>query len=69
MPPCEQNDVLDFWLHLLWVSKPEWSALFTFGGGVCDIHFLRFTSDATPVNLLMASMAARHFLTGMFQQR
>ena len=28
---------LDFWWCLLWVSKPEWAALFTLGGGVCAL--------------------------------
>ena len=34
---CGATDtpVLDFWWHLLWVSKPEWEALFTLGGGIC----------------------------------
>ena len=41
--------VLDFWWHLLWVSKPEWAALFTFGIG---IRSLRFTSGVTAANLL-----------------
>ena len=26
--------VLDFWWRLLWVSEPEWAALFALGGGV-----------------------------------
>ena len=41
---------------LVWVSKPEWAALFTHGRGVHDICSLRFTSGVTPGDLLMASM-------------
>ena len=35
-PFCGATDtpVLDFWWRLLWVSKPEWAALFTHGRGV-----------------------------------
>ena len=35
---CESTDtpVLDFWRHLLWVSKPEWSALLVLGRGICN---------------------------------
>ena len=53
--------VLDFWWCLLWVSKPERAALFTLGGGICDVHSLRFTSGAIPTNLLTASMAASRY--------
>ena len=54
--------VLDFWWCLLWVSKPEWAALFTqFGRGVHDIHYLRFTSCATLLPVYMASIAASRF--------
>ena len=53
--------VLDFWLHLLWVSKPEWAALFAFGRGIHDIHSLRFTSGATPLPVYIASIAASCF--------
>ena len=45
-------------LVTLWVSKPEWEALVLLGRGICVIHSLRFTSSATPADLLMASMAA-----------
>ena len=31
------TSVLNFWWHL-WVSKPEWAALFTLGRGICDIN-------------------------------
>ena len=34
------------------------SALFALGRGICITQYLRFTSDATPANLLVASMAA-----------
>ena len=55
---CRATDIpiLDFWWHLLCVSKPEWAALFTLGRGLCDVHSLRLTSGVTPVDLLMASM-------------
>ena len=52
--------VLDFWWCLLWVSKPECAALFALGGGVCDVHSLKFTSGATLASLLMVSMVASH---------
>ena len=56
---CEATDtsVLNLWWRLLWVSKPEWGLIRTWRG----IHvacFLRFTSGATPADLLTASMAA-----------
>ena len=53
--------VLDFWWSLLWVSKPEWAALFTLGEGRHVTHFLRFTSGLTPAELLVANMAAKPF--------
>ena len=53
--------VLDFWRCLLWVSKPEWAALFALSRGIHDIHFLRFTSGATPLLVYMASIAASCF--------
>ena len=42
--------VLDFWWHLLWVSKPDCAALFAFGRGICnvDLWSLRFISGTTP---------------------
>ena len=49
-------------IHLLWVSKPEWAALFALGRGIRVTCSLRFTSGATPANLLVASMAAEPFL-------
>ena len=59
-PFCGPTDtpVLDFWWHL-WISKPEWAALFALGRGVCITHSLRFTSGVTPANLLVASMVAK----------
>ena len=41
---CGATDtpVLDFWWHLPWVSKPEWTALFELCGGVCVTRSLRF---------------------------
>ena len=47
--------VLDFWLCLLWVLKPEWVLPYSlFCGGECNVHSLRSTSGATYVNLLAA---------------
>ena len=34
------------------------AALFVLGSGVCDVRSLRFTSGATPIDLLTASMVA-----------
>ena len=53
--------VLAFWWCLLWVSKPEWTALIMLDGGTCVTHSLSFTSGATPSDLLVASMAAKPF--------
>ena len=36
------------------------SALFALGGGICDIHSLRFTSGMTPLPVYNASIAASH---------
>ena len=61
---CGDTDtpVLDFWWHLLWVSKPEWAALFKLGGG---IHF-HVPWDSPLVQhlliLLVASIAAKPYL-------
>ena len=62
-PFCGATDipVLDFWWCLLWISKPEWVALFILGRGICFTHTLRFTSGATPTDLLAASMVAKLF--------
>ena len=35
--------------------------IFLFCGGKCNLHSPRFTSDAKPAGLLMASIAAGHF--------
>ena len=58
---CGATDfpVFNFWWCLLSDSKPEWEALFAFSRGVRDIHSLRFTSGATPAELLATSMASR----------
>ena len=50
-PFCGATDtpVLDWW-RLLWVSKPEWEALFAIGRGVRVTHSLRFTSGVTPTD-------------------
>ena len=53
--------VLDFWWHLLWVSKSEWAVLFALGRGVCDVHSLRFTHGVTLLPVYMASIMASHF--------
>ena len=60
-PFCGATDtpLLDFWWCLLWVSKPEWAALFMLGGHVHVTCLLRFTSGATPADLMVASMAAK----------
>ena len=56
-PFCGATDtpVLDFWRCLLWVSKPEWAALFTLDRGVCVTCSLRFTSGVTPADLWQAT--------------
>ena len=41
--------VFDFWC-LLWVSKPEWAALFAFGRSVRVTHSMRFASYATHID-------------------
>ena len=63
LDPCGATDtpVLDFWWCLLWISKPEWLALFIFGRGVCVTHSLSFTSGVIPADLLAPSMAAKPF--------
>ena len=53
--------VLNFWWHVLWVSKPEWAALFAIDGGVHVTHSLRFTTGAIPTKLLVASVAVELF--------
>ena len=42
--------------------KPEWAALFTLGGGISDVDLpsLKFISDATPADPLMASLSDGH---------
>ena len=62
-PFCGTTDsnVLEFWWHRLWVSKPEWTALFTLGGSISVTRSLRFMSGATPAHLLAASMPGEPF--------
>ena len=49
--------VLDFWWCLSWVSKSGWIPCLHALSPACN-GFLRFTSGATPADLLAASMAA-----------
>ena len=50
-------------------SQRAFKALFTLGGGICDIHSLRFTSGVTPADLLVARMAASLLPSCVYQQR
>ena len=52
---------LNFWWHILWVSKPLWTALFALGGDIQVTHSIRFNSGATPADILVARMAAKPF--------
>ena len=54
-PFCGDTDtpVLDFWGCFLWVSKPEWAALFALGGAVHVTCSLGFTSGVIPADLLV----------------
>ena len=58
---CGATDtaVLDFWWYLSCVSKTGWIPRLRALSPVCN-EFLRFTSGATPADLLAASMAAGH---------
>ena len=59
-PFCGATDtpILDFWWHLLWVSKPKWVLPYSSLAEAYVIkHSLRFTSGVTPADLLAASMA------------
>ena len=58
-----------FWWCLLWVPKPQWSALFVLGKGVHVTHSLRFTSGATPADLLTASIATKMGLKSQFSSK
>ena len=61
MSPCcgaTDTPVLEFWWRLLWVSKPEWAALFELCRGILVTCSLRFISGVTPADLLVASMVA-----------
>ena len=57
--------VLDFWWHLLWVSKSEWVLAYSlfFCWGKHNVHSPKSTSGATCTNLLAASSTASHFPT------
>ena len=59
-PFCGATDtsVLDFWWCLPWVSKPGWIPCLHALSPAWN-EFLRFTSGATPADLLVASMAVR----------
>ena len=48
--------VLDFWWGMSWVSRPGWIPGMWTSSCWC-IGFLRFTSGATPADLLVASIA------------
>ena len=63
-PFCGATDtpVLDFWWCLLWVPKPLWAALFALGKGVCVTCSLRFTSGATPADMLAAELFSSTYL-------
>ena len=58
------SPVLDFWWHLIWVSKPEdilpYSLLCR---GKCNVHSPRSTSSATCADLLVAGSTVGHFPT------
>ena len=68
-PFCGATDtpILDFWWHLLWVSKPPWAVLFVFGRCVNVTCSLKFTSSMTPADLLVASMATEPFSSTYLQ--
>ena len=57
---CGATDtpVFDFWWHLPWVSKPGWIPCLCAPSPVWD-KFIKFTSGATPADLLAASMAVQ----------
>ena len=48
---CGATDipVLDFWWHLLWVSKPEWAAIYMLGRGIHFTCSLRFNDSCQPL--------------------
>ena len=56
-PFCEATNtpVLDFWF-----SKSKWTALFVLSRGLHVTHFLRFTSGATPADLLVVILFHIH---------
>ena len=55
------TSVLDFRWCLPWVSKPEWIPCLRALSPACN-WFLRFTSSATPADLLAASIVAKPVL-------
>ena len=62
------NPVLDFWWCHIWVSKPEWEALFTLGRDIC----LQIPWDSHLVQHLLTSWQPswhlRHSLSHTFKQ-
>ena len=60
-PLCGATDtpVLDLSWCLLWVSKPEWAALFVLGRGIHITCSLALISGITPADLLAVSMAIK----------
>ena len=58
---------LDLRWCLLCFSKLEWVALFVLGGDVHVTCSLRFTSNATPADLLVASMSVEPFSSTSLQ--
>ena len=57
---CEATEtpVLDFWWHLLWVSRPEWAALFILGRGIYDVIIQYVPWDSTLMWHLLTSWKA-----------
>ena len=55
---CEapHTPVFDFWWYLLWVSKPEWTALFALGRGVHVTHSLNMIAKAFSSTFLQAGI-------------
>ena len=68
-PFCWVTDtpILNFSWHILWVSKPQWAALFVFGRCVYVTCSLKFTSSMTPADLMVASMATEPFSSTYLQ--
>ena len=66
---CSLSDETDTPVLYFWVSKPECAAIFVLGGGVRVTCSLKFTSGATPANLLVASMASKPFSSTITSNR